>query len=268
MKKRDEDEKAAALRRKEEQKKKFAETLRDNAQKIEMKKTMLEREVQSDLRLQREYDELLATQERRRAETLAALYSKSQRRAAVAGEQVVKEAEFKEKQFEMRLAATLVRAHLRISCPACGLWWRRFLWRNALTACVRLCVQKHSGALIIPHALCARPRPQKAKEESDAANAAAKAAKKAKATQEQLSWLARQVEDREEQKVRAAAASTSVRPHNTPTAWPRNRGLYAAVPLRSEPHFAPPVRSVAASESPRARDALVHRDAACEEPTR
>lgn len=110
MKKREEEEKALALKRKEEQKAKYAETLRENAQKIEMKRQMAEREVQEDLKLQREYDELLATQERRRAEALAALYSKSQRRAAVAGEQVVKEAEFKEKQFEMRLAATLVRS--------------------------------------------------------------------------------------------------------------------------------------------------------------
>lgn len=147
MKKREEDEKAEALRRKEEQKMKYAETLRENAQKIEMKKHMAEKEIEDDRKLQKEYDELLATQERRRAETLAALYSKSQRRAAVAGEQVVKEAEFKEKQTELRLAATL-----------------------------------------------------KAKEEADNAKAAAAAAKRAKATQEQLDWLARQVEDREEQK--------------------------------------------------------------------
>lgn len=147
MKRREEEEKAEALRRKEEQRRKFEETLRDNAVKIEMKKQMAEREVQEDLRLQREYDELLATQERRRAEALAALYSKSQRRAAVAGEQVVKEAEFKEKQFELRLAATL-----------------------------------------------------KAKEEADAAKAAAAAARRKKATEEQLAWLARQVEDKEELK--------------------------------------------------------------------
>lgn len=109
--------------------------------------TQAEKEIEDDKKLQREYEELLATQERRRAETLAALYSKSQRRAAVAGEQVVKEAEFKEKQFELRLAATL-----------------------------------------------------KQKEASDNARAAAQAAKRSKATEEQLAWLARQVEDREEQK--------------------------------------------------------------------
>lgn len=70
----------------------------------------------------------------------------------------------------------------------------------------------------LPHARRISPA-QKAKEESDNAKAAAKAAAKAKATQEQLDWLARQVEDREEQKARLQLRHG--RP--PPRPWPRDR---------------------------------------------
>ena len=46
---------------------------------------------------------MLTEQEKRRHEQLEALYSKSARRAAVAGEQAVKEATAKKKEFEFRL---------------------------------------------------------------------------------------------------------------------------------------------------------------------
>ena len=98
-------EKAEAARKKILQKAKYDETMRDNDAKIAAKAQQAEASRLEDVRLQNEYKEMLEMQEKRRKDQLEQLYSKSAARAAVAGEEVVKQAAFKEKEFEFRLAA-------------------------------------------------------------------------------------------------------------------------------------------------------------------
>mmetsp|Transcript_14154 Transcript_14154/g.45153 ORF Transcript_14154/g.45153 Transcript_14154/m.45153 type:complete len:461 (+) Transcript_14154:358-1740(+) len=86
------EEKRALARRKAEEKEEMEATKVENTKRITARKDKEAAQVAKDIQMAKDYIAMLERQEFERAEALKALYSRAGARAAVAGEQVVKEA--------------------------------------------------------------------------------------------------------------------------------------------------------------------------------